>query len=86
MNTRQRIALALGVLPLAQPMNARERIARALGLWPVYGRLALSYYTWAQSEISPTHPDAFRVGRRFSALVREFGPCPLFSTLRKVCP
>lgn len=82
MNYRQRIALALGVLPLVQPMHARERIARALGLWPVYGRLALAYYEWARREIAPLHPDAFRVGRRYSALVREFGP--LFPTLRKV--
>lgn len=74
MRVSERLALALGVLPLAEPMNWRERLARAAGLWPVYGRLALVYYTWAQSEIAPMHPDAFRVGRRYYGLVREFGP------------
>lgn len=50
----------------------RHALAKALGLWPLYGRLSLLYYSRACREICPRNPDAFKVGRRYTALQKEF--------------
>jgi hypothetical protein len=59
-------------LPNIHTPGRLERFARWSRLWPYLGLIYLGYYAWARREIRPTHPDAPKVGHRYTQLKQEF--------------